>query len=244
MSGSQDLNTRLKQAVRSVEPPPFLEARILNHIRAQGAAPRKKWALLIPVAAAAIAVASLGISYELGHLRMTATSQESYIASVSTRVATLMRVGLGDHIHCSVFRKFPQNPPAAAEFVKTLGPKYAGLAPLVQDHVPGTYRLMMAHQCGYNGRRFVHLSLLGDDHLLSLVIARKAPGESFETEGLLPALVQSGIPIYQSGVQRFAINAFENGDHLVYFISDLPAQQNAEILQAMAPVVKQYLETL
>jgi hypothetical protein len=58
---------------------------------------------------------------------------------------------------------------------------------------------------------------------------------------LLPELVHSGIPIYKSGVQRFQMAAFESRDYLVYFISDLPAQQNTEIMTAMAPAVRSFL---
>ena len=61
----------------------------------------------------AMLMTGAGAVYQLGHLRFTTASQESYIASVSNRVATLMRVGLGDHIHCAVFRKSKKTPPVA-----------------------------------------------------------------------------------------------------------------------------------
>jgi hypothetical protein len=90
----------------------------------------------------------------------------------------------------------------------------------------------------------VHLSLKSDSQLVSLVIARKSEGESFETEGLLPELVASGIPIYRSGVQRFQMSAFESRDFLVYFISDLPHDRNAETMTAMAGEIKTLLERI
>lgn len=238
-----DVNARLKAAVRSVEPPPFLEARIRNQIRAQ--APRRSWAFkLIPAAVALAICAGVIVAYQLGHLRMTVGSQEAYNGSLRSQVATIMRVGLGDHIHCAYFRKYPKNPPPVEQFIEDMGPQYSGLIPIVREQVPGNYRMELAHRCRYNGRRFVHLSLMDGNRLLSVVIARKDVGESFQTEGLLPALMQSGIPIYQSGVQSFAINAFESRDHLVYFISNLPQQQNAAMMQAMAPSVKTFLQNL
>ena len=182
-----------------------------------------------------------GITYQLGHLRLTVQSQQSYIASVSNRVATLMRVGLGDHIHCSVFRKYPKNPPTAEQFVEKMGPQYAGLIPIVRSHIPLDYRLVIAHQCRYNGRKFVHLSLMNDSHLLSLAITQKGGGESFDTEGMIPALTESGIPMYEAGVQRFQISAFETREHLIYFISDLSKEKNTEMMLALAPQVKDYI---
>ena len=70
------------------------------------------------------------IAYQLGHLRLSVTSQESYNTSVSTHVARLMRVGLGDHIHCAYFRKFPANAPSPQEFVSKLGPNNGGVSSL------------------------------------------------------------------------------------------------------------------
>jgi hypothetical protein len=83
-----------------------------------------------------------------------------------------------------------------------------------------------------------------DAHVLSLVITRRNPSESFAAEGLLPALVQSDIPMYQSGVQRFAMTAFETREFLVYFVSDLPQQDNSRMMLAMAPGVKGVLKAI
>jgi hypothetical protein len=240
---ASDANERLKSAVHSVEVPPFLEARIRNHIRT--VKPSRRWLpRLVPVTIAAAAVFGVVTAYQLGHLRLTVRSQESYIASVSTHIATLMRVGLGDFIHCSVFRKYPKNPPTTEEFIEKINPNYAGLIPIVRSQVPASYRMMLAHECSYHRRKFVHLSLMNDSNMLSLVITRKSGGESFSTEDMLPALVQSGIPMYQSSVQRFQMTAFETGDYLVYFISDLPKQQNTDMMLALAPGVKTFLARL
>jgi hypothetical protein len=234
---------RLRRAVQSVEVPPFLEARIRSRLRGERLG--RSWLTrLVPVTAAAAILAGIGIAYQLGHLRLTVRSQESYIASVSTHIATLMRVGLGDHIHCSVFRKYPKNPPTTEEFVQKMNPQYAGLIPIVRNQVPGDYRMMLAHQCSYHGRKFIHLSLMNDSNMLSLVMTRKAEGESFRTEDMLPALVHSGIPMYQSSVQRFQVTAFETRDYMVYFISDLQKQQNTDLMLALGPQVKNFLAKL
>jgi hypothetical protein len=238
------VNDRLKTAVNSVPVPPFLEARILHGLRTESPTEKagRRWLTrLIPVAAALAVCAGFGVAYQLGHLRLTVNSQESYIGSVSTHISTLMRVGLGDHIHCAVFRKYPKNPPTTEQFIAKMNPQYAGLIPIVRSQVPDSYRMMLAHQCSYHRRKFVHLSLMSDSNMLSLVITRKGDGESFSTEDMLPALVQAGIPMYQSSVQRFQMTAFETRDYLVYFISDLPKQQNTQMMLALGPKVKEFL---
>ena len=242
-SDQPDANSRLKTAVRNIETPPFLEARIMHSVRA-AKLPKHWLPRIIPAAVAAGVVVALLITYQLGHLRLTVRSQQSYIASISTHIPMLMRVGLGDHVHCSVFRKYPKDPPPVEQFVHDLTPQYAGLIPIVRKQVPESYRMSLAHLCRYNGRRFVHLSLMNDSNMMSLVMTRKSDGESFNTETMMPALVQSGIPMYQAGVQRFQMSAFETRDYLVYFISDLGKQQNTDMMLALAPQVKDFLNNL
>jgi hypothetical protein len=241
MATTGETNDRLKKAVNSVAVPPFLEARIRNALRSPKVT---RWWLTGIVSAAAAALGAVVIAYQLGHLRMTVQAQESYIASVSDQVPTLMRVGLGDHIHCAVFRTYPKNGPTVEELVKEMNPAYAGLIPIVRSQVPSTFRLTMAHQCAYRDRKFVHLSLMDDSNLLSLLITRKAAGESFRTEQMLPALAESGIPMYRSSVQRFQIMAFETRDYLVYFVSDLGQQQNTDLMLALGARVKDFLGKL
>ena len=247
-SGGRD---RLKSAVKNVPVPASLDSRI--RIPIPGALPTWRWLpRLAPVFVVAGVLAALWTAYQFGHLRLTKASQDAYIASVSSHLGALMRIGLRDHIHCSVFRKYPKNPPTAEEIlnprfergVKPISPRYAGLIPIVRSLVPEDYRMTLAHQCTYNGREYIHLSLRDESNMLSLVMTRKVNGESFRAENLLPARNESGIPMYQAGVQRFQISAFETGDYLVYFISDLGKQQNTNLMLALAPRVKGFLATL
>ena len=80
--------------------------------------------------------------------------------------------------------------------------------------------------------------------MLSLVITRKVNWESFRAEDMLPALSESGIPMYQVGVHRFEISAFETSDYLVYFISDLDKQRNTQLMLALAPQVQGFFARL
>ena len=95
---SNEIKARLKAAVKSAEVPPFLDAKIRRRIEHQ-ARPRKRWTIFVPVGAVAGLALAAGLLYQLGGLRQTAEEQESFIATVSSRVSTLKRVGLGDHIH-------------------------------------------------------------------------------------------------------------------------------------------------
>lgn len=236
-----ETNQRLKAAVHSVDTPPFLDAVIRQRIRQAEIRQRRGWKLL---AATGVAAALVVGTYQLGTLRHTAVDQESFIATVSTKVATLMRVGLGDHLHCAFFRRFPEQAPAVEELESKLGPEFKDLIPVVQQNVPAQYALSEAHKCRYNGREFVHLTLRNDQQLISLIISAKRDGEAFNVEGMLPELVQSGVPVYSSGAEQFQIAAMETSTHLVYFISDLPGKQNLQLMQSMVASLKTVLENL
>lgn len=242
------LRERLQAAVRAEPVPPFLEARIRAGVREQSlhATRRPRWFTNWALAGAAALAMTAGvtISYELGHLRFTEAAQDSYIAKLSHQVASIMRVGLGDHLHCAYYMKFPRANPAMDVFVRMMGSKYAGVLPIVQRELPKGMRIERAHQCEHHGRRFVHVTLTGDRGLMSLIIARKADGESFAVEGILPALRQADTPVYRAAAQKFEIAAFESRDHLVYLVSDLPGQENAEQLLAMTPALRQFLGNL
>jgi len=248
---------RLKEAVNSVPVPEGLESRLRSQIHTKalgsGVHPPSRWLpRLVTVIAAAGFVAVLSVAYHFGHFRLTRASQDAYITSAASQIDALMRIGLRDHIHCSVFRKYPKNPPTAEEIlnprsergVKPISTRFAGLIPIVRSLVPEKYRMTLAHQCTFKGREYIHLSLKDESSVLSLVITRKVNGESFRAEDMLPALNESGIPMYQAGVQRFQIAAFETSGYLVYFISDLGKQQNSDLMLALAPPVKGLLTKL
>ena len=234
---SKEMHERLKLAVKGVTAPRNLEVRIRTALRESGHRRSRYPQFMALAAGIAICLGAL-ISYQLGHLRFSASSQDSYIASVANRVASIMRVGLRDHIHCAVFRKFPKDAPPLRE----LAPEYRELEPVITGAVKAPYRLVLAHQCRYQQRRFVHLAMKSGGSLISVVIATKEDGESFRIERLPPALERDGMPVYEASAQRFQIAAFETAAHLVYVISDRSRESNTDLLLAMAPRIATVLQ--
>lgn len=248
LKSRREMRKRLQNASNTVEPPPYLAARIRANLRTDGSEQSRRaarlpmrWAIAGTLAAGVVLAAV--IADPVNNPRLKPIWQDAYIRSVSFRVSNLMRAGLGDHIHCSVFRKFPKDAPSAAALTEKIGPEYAGLVPIVRKHVPEEYRMVIAHRCKHRGREFVHLSLKSDTRLLSLVIASKQPGETFDETTLIPELAHSGIPMYQSGASDYEISAFESGQHAVFLISDLPREANSRMMLAMAPEVKTFLQS-
>src|SRR5207237_8073749 len=108
-----------------------------------------RWIAPLSIAAGLIVCAATAISYQRGHLRLTKASQESYIASISRPIASVMRVGLGDHVHCAVFRKILSVPPSFEQFTRDMGAEYRGLVPVVAKLIPSDFKIDGAHRCRY-----------------------------------------------------------------------------------------------
>jgi putative zinc finger protein len=243
------LRTRLKSAVNAQSVPPDLQVRIREQIRSGHSgswfaagwlvAGWPRWA--IALAASVVICAGLWLNYSRDRLPALADrpAQNAYIQRVSARLAAVLKVGLGDHVHCSVFRKYPKAPPPVEKMEAELGPSYKGLLPVVRAAVPDGYRVIMAHQCSYAGRKFIHLTFEKRGELLSLVVARRRDGESLGA--LSPALEASGVPIYQSAAQRYQVAGFDAGNFLAYVVSDLKSKSNLQIAADLAPGVREFL---
>jgi len=224
-------NNLLKRAVHAQEVPPQLQLRVLTAIRAeaQKSVRSSAWRWMAPSLAAA-AFAAFAVAFFLPR----GQSPDSYIATVTSRVSNLMRVGMGDHIHCAVFRKYPKTPDPVEKMKRELGPEYFPLMAAVNANAPAGFALQMAHQCRFQGRGFIHLVLKNGEKIMSVVVAPKQDKETFAADRLVPAMSHSGIAFYQQGAAEFQIAAFENGSHLVYLISSEPAYKNLRMMLAMS----------
>ncbi len=240
------LRSRLKAAVTAQNVPPELQVRIREQIRNDRS---RGWfgswfRASLPLAMAVTASVALCVGvWNYSRQSMPAlsdrTAQNAYIQKVSATLASVLRVGLGDHIHCSVFRKYPQNPPPVEKMEADLGPAYKGLLPIVRAAVPGDFKVVMAHRCGYAGRKFIHLTLEKNGDRLSLVVAQKKDGESLN--GLPAASTPAGIPVVQAGAGRYQVAGFDAGGFLAYVVSDLKSQSNLRIASNLAPGVSEFL---
>jgi len=244
------MRSRLKAAVESQAVPADLSVKIRQQIHRQQSRflPTATWSLWAMAAAAAV-VLSIGVWVARTRTGMPDSldvadraGQDVFIHRVSQTVSKVLRVGLGDHIHCAVFRKYPKNPPDIAQLAESIAPTFQGLVPVVRASVPDRYRILMAHQCGYSGRRFVHVTLSDGSNLMSLVIARKEPGESLA--GLSPSMRASNVPVFQATAERYEIAGFETAQYLAFVISDLSAGNNLQMASTLAPPVHGFLAKL
>jgi anti-sigma factor (TIGR02949 family) len=221
------VRAQLQAAVRATPVPVGLEARVRRAVRG-GERSRPRTGLWAVAAAAAVIVCVALV----GLLRERTNPEQAILRKTSGRLAALLNVGLRDHLHCAVFRKYSKQPVAAAQMDADLGPDFAALVPLVRAKLPGDFRVIQGHHCSAGGRQYTHLIVsggAGGGKLVSLVLTRKLSSESL-----------SG-GIYQAGVDRFQVVGFESHDYLVYVISDLDAQQDLQWAVNLAPALRAYL---
>jgi anti-sigma factor RsiW len=221
------IRARLQAAVLATPVPADLEPKVRRALRGavRGEPARPRTGLWAVAAAAAVILCVALVS----RLRVEMNPEQAILQKTSGRLAAVLNVGLRDHLHCAVFRKYSKQPVAAAQMAADLGPEFAGLVPLVQAKLPEDFRVIQGHHCTAGGRQYTHLIVAGGGKIVSVVLTRKRSGESL-----------SG-GIHQAGVDRFQVVGFESHDYLAYVISDLGAQQNLQWAANLAPTLREFL---
>jgi hypothetical protein len=100
---------------------------------------------------------------------------------------------------------------------------------IARQHVPAGMYLTVAHECTFEGRKFVHVTFRDEHRTLSVIVTRRGEWEK------LPGGLHTG------EIKGFQAAAFEAGSYLVYTVSDLTKQDNLGILLAMAPALRDAL---
>lgn len=151
-------------------------------------------------------------------------------------VRDILRIGMDDHVHCAVaFHKGELHESGVEEMEKGLGKEFAGLIPVVREHITEG-RLLTAHRCAVGGREFVHMIVRGDATLISVAVTRKQGGERL-TGHDGAAAVSAAAPVYRAAMDGFQVAGFESGPYLVFVASDLSEQANLQVaLNVAAPV--------
>jgi hypothetical protein len=245
LEARRTLRESLKGAVQRSTVPPFLEARIRRSLANKKTERRSLWIWAPGFAlAAALAVAFLAGwpgSRQTHSWEMAKADQATFIEALYGQVVDVMRVGLGDHVHCAYFRKFPKDAPTAEQLVAKIGPQYAPLLPAIRENAPAGHVVLLAHQCVFQDRSFIHVALEDHGKLVSLVITRKQPGEQFREGGVGSLGNAAGATIYKAAAEQFAIAGFEAGDYLAFVVSDHNEHDNLQFAAILAAPVQRVL---
>jgi anti-sigma factor (TIGR02949 family) len=244
----QQIQNRLREAVRREMAPADLRERIRKRIRQETAGvklttPWTRWAL----AAAAVLTLFLGgwgtLQLWRLHYGNNLSSQAGLPDFISEQTRSLLRIGVSDHVHCVIEHHDDREWNTPKQMATEVGPDYFGLVALVNAKLPRDYKVSVAHRCEVNGRRFVHLIFKNQENVLSLVITPKG-GQGFPVQDSIPGLNSSGVVLHQAHLQGFEVVGFETREYLAYVVSALGQQENLQIAVNLAPPVNNFLTDL
>ncbi|HEY7547787.1 MAG TPA: zf-HC2 domain-containing protein [Blastocatellia bacterium] len=237
---SEELRTRqqvkisLQRALLRDTIPPDLQTKVKKSLHQSSS--HRSWIMTI----AAMFILGVGV---WGAFRLWSGREEAGGPRASFSNADILKVGLGDHLHCAIDAGFANRQFTDQEMAAKLGDEFAELASLVKEKIPAIdYRVTIGHRCKYNDRRFVHLILKNERASVSLIVTQKN-GESFSQKDASDFMRASGIAIYQSRVEDFEVAGFETRDYLAFVVSNLPRDKNSLIAMTLAPAVRDYLES-
>jgi hypothetical protein len=245
---------RIKKAVRGAvlkeQPPAELLASIQKTIRETDRGGRlytglSRWSLAI----AALLVLAVAGLYTWQTVR-TSTIRISVLESISAEARELMKIGLADHVHCTLelgkwkeFISFEHMKEATGR--AALGPQFIGLVPITTQKLGPNFQFIQGHRCTINGRDYVHLIATGQNGaILSLVITERKKDEAFTSAGARASSNTSGLPIYRDSQEQLEIAGFETGRFLVFVVSNLDRSINLSVASNLAPSVYQFLRRI
>ncbi len=213
----------VKNAVTKEEAPLELAAALRDRLRSERrsffAYDTARW-----MAAAAVLLLAIGGGAALQWGRVIRFGgDDSVFQTVSARVQEILRVGLVDHVHCTIlaekWKRFVSFDEIKANTRRSaLGPEFIDLVPAVQAKLGSDYKIVDGHRCTANNRQYIHLILTGS----------KA----------------SGIPIYRDRQGKYEIAGFESDKYMAYVVSNLAQDSNLKIASALAPIVYGHLHRL
>lgn len=233
-----DLAVRLRAAVKGEPAAPFLDARVRANLKPVSRRP--SWVFsLAAVSTMLLCVLSVDALFVHGWFRWTRPLQDSYIASLRERIHPLLFAGAGDHLHCTVYRKFKAQPPSSEELSRKIGEKNLPLLKMVAANAPSGYVPVIAHKCRHSGREFIHVALRKGTRVLSMITTEAGP--DLEPSGLVPVLKAAGTEVYAAGIDGMRISAFRAGGRVAYLVSDLSDQDHSTMLLALLPGLQTFL---
>jgi hypothetical protein len=227
----------LKTAVMKETASAALEDRIRHGIRKDRSRGWPTWTLVAAAAAILIAIGIAGWRV-WNHASATRTNTIAQAGG-----AQLLEVGLKDHVHCALDAGFANREFSEAEMRERLGPEFFGLVAMVNEKLPGTYRVTVGHRCKANGREYVHLILKSPQTAMSLVVTKKT-NESFTANHVAAILESAGVPLYGARLNNLDVIGFETPDYLAFVVSDLSREENLQIAARLAPPVEAFLSKL
>jgi anti-sigma factor RsiW len=149
------------------------------------------------------------------------------------RVSEVTRLAAGDHQNCAVRFALQEKPISLKEAAERYDAAYAQLETTPPDTfrtAAGTLHIADRHSCVFGGRRFGHVVLRLDDHLVSVLMTRDETTAGSSKTG---ARQLSWLP----RMNGYGMASFRTAGHVVYIVSDLQDADFRKVAEALADPV-------
>jgi anti-sigma factor RsiW len=140
------------------------------------------------------------------------------------RVPEIATQAAGDHQNCAVKFALAERPISLQEAAARFDPAYAALETSPPSEVrsaAGTLHVAERHSCVFANRRFGHVVLRLDQHIVSLLMTRDDAARAAGLQQLAP-------------INGLSIASFRTADHVIYIVSDLPEPAFRDVAQSLA----------
>ena len=159
-------------------------------------------------------------------------------------VAGVLALGVADHVQCAIKgHNYPDiaNPPEVLR--QKLGPQFAGVLEVVKQNLPG-FEVLEAHICSVRGspRKYVHFITRGHGTILSVILT-KSEGVQLPKGRAFRSGASQSINLYEAHLEGMNAAGFESKGYLGFVVSDLDPNTTLQIASALAPPLKNALET-
>lgn len=243
---SEDFAGRLRGQLRTLPP-----RRVSSH----AAARRGAW---LALAACLLLATTFGLSAlrrQAGEPTQLSVSEQSGVSvgdkpdspvtpnsqgTWRTVMAALSERAAGDHRHCAIKFRLAEKPIALDEAGRKYDRAYVNLAQTVlsqQAGGAGRMEILDAHSCVFEGRRFGHIVLKYQNHVVSLLVTdlegpeNRLAGASSGSTGTAQQLITS------ARRDGYEVSSFETARHAVFVVSDLSEADNVTVALSLAPAL-------
>lgn len=165
-------------------------------------------------------------------------SESPMVQAVQIAWREITAFAVGDHENCALEFKLKEKPITLEEASQKYGKfnkdlEKAVIAPL-QEIFPaktsGEIKLLEAHSCVFDGRRFAHVVLRRQNHTISILV----------TDTDLPN--ENGDIINSQAFNNLNVARFQTKHHAVFVISDMTAPENSTVAQIITTNVQKHVE--
>lgn len=252
LASRRNLREKLREAVKNAPQSrinPAFTFQLKESLRENAFRKEKTWNFIGAKAVMAGAAAVLILSFAVGLIWRQSSPKTAAVKPDNTtptlpretfdiQQADFIEVrkdAIDDHKNCALTYNLKERPISLNEAAKTYGAANKDFDTTVikplREVFGNKVKLIKAHNCIINGRRFAHVIIEFENKIVSVLMTRRE--DDSETNDSDAISCQSA--------DDLQIACFQSGKYSVFVVSDLPESDNLLIARTISPFLKQHV---